>query len=99
MTRTCRSASSGRISGSGLAIAKTMGSRPMRLRSRADRIPGTERPMKTSAPSSAALVDADDVTDTQGLENLDGGRPGGADPRHDHTNLPRVLPHDLERVE
>src|SRR5262249_17110437 len=54
MTRTYRSASSGWISGVGFAIANTMGSRAMRLRSRTLRIPGTLRPMKTSAPSTAS---------------------------------------------
>ena len=54
MTRTCRPASSGRISGSGLAMAKTIGSRAIRLMSLTVRIPGTDRPMKTSARASAA---------------------------------------------
>src|SRR3989441_148937 len=54
MTRTRRSASSGRISGSGFAMAKTIGSRAIRLMSLTVRIPGTDRPMKTAAPSSAS---------------------------------------------
>src|SRR5262249_29125945 len=52
-----------------------------------------------TAVDDAVLVDPDDVTDPGRLKNLDGGGPGRADPCHDHPDPPRVLAHDLERVE
>ena len=56
MTRTPPAlASSGMISGVGLAMAKTMASLFMVLHSSVVRMPGRDTPMKTSAPSMASF--------------------------------------------
>ena len=57
MTATCGAASSGRISGSGLAIAKTMGSRFIFLMSSTVIMFGPATPRNRSAPSIASLTE------------------------------------------
>ncbi len=61
--------SSGRISGSGLASAKMMGSRAMEATMSWLTTPAAERPMKTSAPSMASARVRSSVSTAKGSLN------------------------------